>query len=83
MYLKEFRVQKVQQTAETQSLILQEMRFGNMIIQKIKMGNNYNGKVLNPMFRNILILFAAIRTGKPINEAENTAISTWINHGNV
>ena len=78
MYLKESREQKVHQIAEIQFLTLPELRFGNMNIHWIKMANQPTSVSVDPYVQEHIDLVTAIRTAKPINEAENTAISTMV-----
>ena len=78
MFRKEFREQKVQPTATVQFLTLPELKSGNMNILLIKMENRPTRVSVDPYVQEHIDLVTAIRTGKPFNELENTAISTMV-----
>ncbi len=79
MFPKGSREQKVLPTAETQSGIRPVQKCGNMNILLDEEGSNRKREVkFSPYVQEHIDLVTAIRTGKPINEAENTAMSTLV-----
>ena len=79
MYLKESRDQKVQQTARTTILDLAGTEVWKYEYPLDKDGKPTRRVSVDPYVQEHIDLVTAIRTrDKPINEAENTAISTMV-----
>ena len=78
MFLKESRVQKVQPTAKNSILDLAGTEVWKYKYPLDKDGKPTESVSVDPYVQEHIDLVTAIRTGKPINEAENTAISTMV-----
>ena len=78
MYLNEYRDQKDQQTARNTILDLAGNEVWKYQYPLDKDGKPTDNVSVDPYVQEHIDLVTAIRTGKPFNELENTAISTLV-----